>query len=92
MFEFDLPTDELLKRRVRYLLQTEYDGNYSKMYRKMYPDDVELENLGKFEFYVKRGQYNHNFFRKLAENTKIGEVTLRRLFDLDVNNEELFER
>ena len=90
MFEFDLPTDELLKRRIEYLLQTEYDGNLSRMYRHMYPEDVEFNNLKKFEVYLKHGQYNHNFFRRLAEKTKVGEVTLRRLFDLEVNNEELF--
>lgn len=90
MFEFDLPTDELLKRRLLYLLQTEYDGNYSKLYRHMYPDDVEFKRLEKFEFYLKRGKYNQEFIRKLAENTKVGEVTLRRLFDVNVNNDELF--
>ncbi|UAA38350.1 hypothetical protein KIH87_16935 [Paraneptunicella aestuarii] len=91
MFEFDLPTDEILKRRLRYLLMTEYDGNISKFYRKMYPQDVELNGIARFEFYLKRGQYNHNFFRLLAEKTKVGEVPLRRLFDLDVNNEDLFK-
>lgn len=90
MFEFDLPTDELLKRRIRYLLQTEYNGNFSKMYRQMYPEDTELNRLDKFEFYLKRGKYNQDFIRRLAEKTKVGQVTLARLFSLDVNNEELF--
>ncbi|UAA37726.1 hypothetical protein KIH87_13540 [Paraneptunicella aestuarii] len=91
MSEFDLPTDEILKRRIRYLLMTEYDGNVSKFFRHVYPNETDFSGMKRFEFYLKRGQYNHNFFRLLAEKTKLGQVTLARLFDVNINNEDLFK-
>lgn len=91
MFEFDLPTHELLNRRLRYLIQTEYNGSYAKLFEQLYDQEPDESQLTLFKAYVDRGNVNGIFIRRLAEKTKIGQVSFSRFFDLYVDNADLFE-
>ena len=89
MFEFELDTSEKVRRRIRYLIQTEYDGA-AGFFRHIYDKDPSEEEIKRFEMFLRRGSMNIEFMDLLSQKTKIGEVSLHRLFDTNVNNEELF--
>ena len=90
MFEFDLPTHELLTRRLRYLIQTEHNGSYANLFEQLYDKEPDEGQLTLFKAYVDRGNVNGIFIRRLAEKTKIGQVSFSRFFDLYVDNADLF--
>ncbi|UAA37844.1 hypothetical protein KIH87_14210 [Paraneptunicella aestuarii] len=90
MFEFNLPTNELLTRRLRYLIQTEHNGSYAKLFEQLYDEVPDEGRLKLFKAYVDAGNVNGIFIRRLAEKTKIGQVSFSRFFDLYVDNAELF--
>lgn len=89
-FKFDLPTHELITRRLRYLIQTEHNGSYDKLFEQIYDHPPEPGRSRLFKAYVDRGNVNGTFIRRLAEKTKIGEVSFNRFFDLYVDNADLF--
>lgn len=89
MSQFELDADEHIRRRLRYLIQTEFNGVESfhvHLYGKR-PDENELQ---RFNWFLKKGVINWEFMTLLCQKTKIGNIPIGRLLDLDVNNEELF--
>lgn len=91
MFEFNLPTNELIARRLRYLLQTEYGGSYERFHEHLVGKVTKDAQLRLFKRFIDNGNMTDDFYRILAEKTKIGQVTFSRFFDIDVNNDELFD-
>ena len=89
-FTFDLPTNELITRRLRYLIQTEYNGSYADFFEQIYDHQPDKDRLMLFKAYVDRGNVNGIFIRRLGEKTKIGQVSFSRFFDLYVDNADLF--
>lgn len=89
MFEFSLNSTELMQRRLRYLIQTEYNG-VSGFYQHLYEKKATESELERFNMFMKRGVGNWEFMDLLSQKTKVGEVALRRLFDVSVSNEALF--
>lgn len=90
MFEFNLTAEELITRRLRYLVQTEYDGSYAKMFEHIYGHTPDEGREKLFKAHIDRGNVNGTFIRRLAEKTKVGEVSFSRFFDVYVDNDELF--
>lgn len=90
MSEFELDNNELLKRRIRYLIQTDYNGvaDFLEHLHERKTDEKEIES---FNLFLKRGKINLEFLGLLSQRTKIGEVPLRRLLNMKFNNEDLFE-
>ncbi|UAA39602.1 hypothetical protein KIH87_04380 [Paraneptunicella aestuarii] len=89
MVEFTLDSSEKIKRRMRYLIQTDYNG-VADFYRHLYGNETHEGEIRRFEMFLKRGIVNVEFMDLLSQKTKIGEVSLRRLFDVNVDNDELF--
>ena len=89
MFEFSLDSAEQIRRRMRYLIQTDYNGA-ADFYRNLYGEEPNEQELKKFEMFLRRGVVNIEFMDLLSQKTKIGEVPLRRLFDVNVDNDVLF--
>ncbi len=89
MFEFELDSAEKIRRRMRYLIQTDYNGA-DDFYRHLYDNEPNEQELKKFEMFLRRGAVNIEFMDLLSQKTKIGEVPLHRLFDVNVDNKVLF--
>ena len=89
MFEFSLDSAEHIRRRVKYLIQTQYK-NTADFYFQLYDTHPDEQALKTFELFLKRGEPNPEFMQVLAQKTKIGEVSLRRLFDVNIDNAVLF--
>lgn len=89
-FSFDLPTNELIARRLRYIIQTEHNGSYAKLFEQLYDHAPDEGRLRLFKAYVDKGNVNGTFIRRLGEKTKIGQVSFAQFFDLYVDNEVLF--
>jgi len=89
-FTFDLPTNELVARRLRYLIQTEYGGSYERFHEQVKGKITSDAELRLFKRFIDFGNMSDDFYRILAEKTKIGQVTFSRFFDLHVDNAELF--
>lgn len=90
MFEFNLPTNQHISRRLRYLIQTQYDGSYAKFHEHIVGVIENDAKLRLFKRFIDNGNMTDDFYRILAEKTKIGQVTFSRFFDINVNNEDLF--
>lgn len=90
MFEFDLPTNTLITRRLRYLIQTEHNGSYGSLFAQIYDTEPDEKQLTFFKEYVERGNVEGIFMRRLAEKTKVGQVSFSRFFDVYVDNADLF--
>ena len=89
-FKYELPASDLITRRLHYLIQTEHNGSYASLFEQIYDEVPEPKRLKLFKAYVDRGNVNETFMRRLAEKTKIGQVSFSRFFDLYVDNDELF--
>lgn len=90
MFEYELPTNKLIARRLHYLIQTEYDGSYQHLYVKLKEEAPNEIQLRMFKRFIDNGVMTDSFFRTLAAKTKIGQVSFGRFFDLHVDNADLF--
>lgn len=90
MFEFDLPTNTLIARRLRYLIQTEYGGSYERFHEHVKGKVTEDVQLRLFKRFIDNGNMTDDFYRILAKKTKIGQVSFGRFFDLHVDNVDLF--
>ena len=90
MFEFNLPTNEHISRRLRYLIQTEYQGSYACFHESVVGNIESDAKLRLFKRFIDNGNMTDDFYRILADKTKIGQVTFNRFFDLDVTNKDLF--
>lgn len=90
MFEFELPTNELIARRLRYLIQTEYGGSYERFHEHLVGEVKNDSQLRLFKRFIDNGNMTDDFYKILSEKTKIGQVTFSRFFDFNVNNDELF--
>ncbi|MCY7295809.1 hypothetical protein [Alteromonas sp. a30] len=90
MFEFELNSQELLKRRVRYLIQTDYNG-VADFLEHLHDRKVDEKEVETFNLFLKRGKINFEFLEALSQKTKIGEIPLRRLLNIEFNNEDLFK-
>lgn len=89
-FEFKLPVSTHITRRLRYLIQTEYDGSYDKLFIALYDEVPDEDRSMLFKAYVEAGNVNGIFISMLALKTKIGQVPLARFFDVYVDNADLF--
>ncbi|MCY7297211.1 hypothetical protein [Alteromonas sp. a30] len=89
-YEFKLPLNEHIARRLRYLIQTEHDGSYASFFTQIYQESPSDSRLMLFKAYVDAGNINGMFMNMLAEKTKIGQVSFSRFFDVYVDNAELF--
>ena len=90
MFEFDLDGAETLRRRIKYLIQVDFD-NIAHFYQHLYGEHPEKGKLQTFRNYFNRGKVNADFLQLLASKTRIGNVSLQQLFDIDLNNDHLFK-
>lgn len=90
MFEYDLPTNEFIARRLRYLIQTEYGGSYERFHEHLVGEITNDSQLRLFKRFIDNGNMTDDFYKILSEKTKIGQVTFSRFFDFNVNNDELF--
>lgn len=89
-FKFELPPNELIARRLRYLIQTEHDGSYASLFTQIYEEAPSEDREMLFKAYVDAGNVNSAFISMLASKTKIGQVSFARFFDVYVDNKELF--
>ena len=89
-YNFDLPTNQLVARRLRYLIQTQYGGSYRRFHEQVKGKILNETELRLFKRFIDFGNMSDDFYRILSRKTKIGQVTFSRFFDLDVNNAELF--
>ena len=87
--KFDLKREELIRRRLRYLIQTEYKG-VADFYECLYGEAANPANIESFNWFLKRGAINWDFMALVCEKTRVGKIPLGRLLDLDINNEDLF--
>lgn len=89
MLELDLDGAETIRRRVKYIVQKDFT-NIAHFYEHLYGVSPEKGKLQTFRNYLNRGKVNADFLQLLAQKTRIGSITLERLFDEEVNCEVLF--
>ncbi|GEM_PF-2111667 len=90
MLELDIDGAETIRRRVKYIVQKDFT-NIAHFYEHLYGVSPEKGKLQTFRNYLNRGKVNADFLRLLAQKTRIGSITLERLFDERVKCEALFK-
>ncbi len=89
MSNYKLDREELIRRRLRYLIQTEFNG-VKPFHQHLYGSSPDTRHLESFNWFLKRGVMNWEFMSLICEKTKVGNIPLGRLLDIDISNEELF--
>ena len=90
MLELDLDGAETIRRRVKYIIQMDFK-NIAHFYEHLYGVIPEKGKLQTFRNYLNRGKANAEFLQVLSQRTRIGNVTLKHLFDKQINCEVLFK-
>lgn len=89
MNKLDVDSEELIRRRLRYLIQTQYNG-VAAFHAHLYGSRANEALLQSFNWFLNKGDMNWEFMRLLCEKTQIGQIPLGRLLDMNINNETLF--
>lgn len=80
---------EFINRRIKYIAQVDH-GGIAGLYEHLNGRAPTSADLKAFNLFLKRGDGGWNFLYLLQEKTRFKGVNLSDLFNVDINNAQLF--